>query len=165
MCGRVHDTLTWHSAFRFFQARPLIDKSVLVFGVQMAEGEEERILVKFPTSYGTDVHRSLAAAGLAPQLYAVTELPGGFLQVCAFTSSEALIDFLSHPQIASSRHMLNGFVFMQESILFSNFLCWRRLKWSSCRQRTDGCRWKRSMPRSWRQWSLHCWIRCGVCMD
>ena len=38
-------------------------------------------LLKFATRYGSDVHRTLAAAGLAPALFDVQALPGGWLMV------------------------------------------------------------------------------------
>ena len=61
------------------------NNSRLFFGCDAKDNTAK--VIKFVTTYGTEVHQALSDAGLAPILFDIQELKGGFKQVSCATAS------------------------------------------------------------------------------
>ena len=65
---------------RWSQVQNLVDDKSLLFYASNIQSKEGKV-IKYVTQYGSEVHQTLSDAGLAPTLYDVVQLPGGFVQV------------------------------------------------------------------------------------
>ncbi len=65
---------------RWAEVQHLVDNKSLLFYASDAQTKAGKV-VKYVTQYGSEVHQTLSDAGLAPVLYELVQLPGGFMQV------------------------------------------------------------------------------------
>ena len=65
---------------RWAEVQVLVDGNSLLFYASDAQSKASRV-IKYVTQYGHEVHQLLSDAGLAPILYQLVQLPGGFMQV------------------------------------------------------------------------------------
>ena len=66
----------------------------LLFYASDAQTKASKV-IKYVTRYGHEVHQLLADAGLAPILYQLVQLPGGFMQVSPILGQFCCI-FIDH---------------------------------------------------------------------
>ncbi|KAL0049923.1 hypothetical protein WJX82_000834 [Trebouxia sp. C0006] len=66
--------------FRWAEVQLLVNNKSLLFYASDAQTKAAKV-IKYVTQYGSEVHQMLSNAGLAPILYQVVQLPGGFMQV------------------------------------------------------------------------------------
>jgi serine/threonine protein kinase len=79
-----------------FQYDQRLDQGKLLFLCSRTT-DETKVCVKFTQKYSTDAHKYCADKGVAPELYAVEKLPGGWLMVVMeyLDSYTALVDLSS----------------------------------------------------------------------
>ena len=65
---------------RWSQVQHLVDDKHLLFHASDVQSKAGKV-IKYVTKYGSEVHQTLSDAGLAPTLYELVQLPGGFMQV------------------------------------------------------------------------------------
>lgn len=65
---------------RWAEVQLLVKNKSLLFCASDAQTKAAKV-IKYVTQYGSEVHQMLSNAGLAPILYQVVQLPGGFMQV------------------------------------------------------------------------------------
>ncbi len=65
---------------RWAEAQDLVDNTSLLFYAREAQTKTGKV-IKYVTQYGSEVHQALSNAGLAPVLYEMVQLKGGFMQV------------------------------------------------------------------------------------
>ena len=65
---------------RWSQVQHLVDDKSLLFHASDVQSKAGKVIM-YVTQYGSEVHQTLPDAGLAPTLYELVQLPGGFMQV------------------------------------------------------------------------------------
>ena len=65
---------------RWAEVQGLVNSKSLLFYASDAQTKASKV-IKYVTQYGHEVHQLLSDAGLAPILYQLVQLPGGFMQV------------------------------------------------------------------------------------
>lgn len=65
---------------RWAEVQVLVNSKSLLFYASDAQTKASKV-IKYVTQYGHEVHQLLSDAGLAPTLYQLVQLPGGFMQV------------------------------------------------------------------------------------
>ena len=70
---------------RWAEVQLLVKNKSLLFCASDAQTKAAKV-IKYVTQYGSEVHQMLSNAGLAPILYQVVQLPGGFMQVSLLPS-------------------------------------------------------------------------------
>ena len=80
VCMPCHSQLIALALCRWAQVQYLVDDKSLLFHASDVQSKAGKV-IKYVTQYGSEVHQKLSDAGLAPTLYEVVQLPGGFMQV------------------------------------------------------------------------------------